>query len=150
MRYLRRIFGKSFWVTLLIKQNKYHRFGVFRHTIAVFLHNLKDKNYKMLPAALLHDIAKPFSAFQDENDILTGEYSFHNHEEFSYKIIKNWPISEYTKNLVRYHYIIRAMQKATQKNKILKYQRLQRKFDKLDPYFINDLKTFMKYDDLGK
>lgn len=137
-------------MTLLVKQNKYHKYSVLIHTLAVCVHAIKDKNFKMIPATLLHDIAKPFSAFQDENDLKTGEYSFHNHEEFSYQIIKKWPISNYTKNLVRYHYIIRGMQKALQKQQHEKYLRLQKRFTKLDQDFIADLKTFMRYDDLGK
>lgn len=142
--------NKAFWITLFWRQNKHHKYSVFAHTLAVCYQVLKDKNFKMLMAALLHDIGKPFSAFQDENDVLTGEYSFHNHEEFSYQIIKHWPISNYTKNIVRYHYIIRGMQKALQKGQTNKYSRLKKKFDNLDQDFINELKTFMKYDDLGK
>ena len=74
--------NKAFWITLFWRQNKHHKYSVFAHTLAVCYQVLKDKNFKMLMAALLHDIGKPFSAFQDENDVLTGEYSFHNHEEF--------------------------------------------------------------------
>ena len=104
----------------------------------------------MLAAAFLHDIWKPYVAYQNEKDKITGEYSFHNHEEISYHIIKNWKISSYTKNLVRYHYIIRGMEKAKERNLLGVYKRLKRSFDKLDDNFIEDLKLFMKFDDMGK
>ena len=77
-------------------------------------------------------------------------YSFHNHEEISYHIIKNWKVSEYTKKLVRYHYLIRGMQKAKDRNNIERYNRMKRVFDSLNSNFIKDLKLFMHFDDLGK
>jgi hypothetical protein len=105
----------------------------------------------MLPAALLHDIGKPIVAFQDESDKLSGEYSFTNHEEISYQLIKNIPfISNYTKELVRYHYLLRGMEVSKRKGKIAKYKRMKRIYDKLDPSFVQDLKKFIIYDDLGK
>ena len=146
----KRILKKEFFTTLFIKQNKWHRFGVLFHTLAVVFHVFKAKEYKMLPAAFLHDIGKPYVAFQDEKDKLTKEYSFHNHEEISYHIIKNWKVSEYTKKLVRYHYLIRGMQKGQEKNHIQRYNRMKRAFDKLDENFIEELKLFMKFDDMGK
>ena len=146
----KRILKKEFFTTLFIKQNKWHRFGVLFHTLAVVFHVFKAKEYKMLPAAFLHDIGKPYIAFQDEKDKLTKEYSFHNHEEMSYHIIKNWKVSEYTKKLVRYHYLIRGMQKGQEKNHIQRYNRMKRAFDKLDENFIEELKLFMKFDDMGK
>lgn len=147
---LKRVLKKEFYITLFIKQNKWHRYGVLLHTFAVAFHILKAKEYKMLAAAFLHDIGKPYIAFQDEKDKLTKEYSFHNHEEMSYHIIKNWKVSEYTKKLVRYHYLIRGMQKAQEKNHIQRYNRMKRAFDKLDENFIEELKLFMKFDDMGK
>lgn len=147
---IKRIFRKEFFITLFIKQNNWHRYSVLKHTLAVVSNAIKLKKYRMIPAALLHDIGKPIIAFQDEKDKLTGEYSFHNHEELSYQIIKNWKISSYTKDLVRYHYLIRGMSKAKQKNQIGKYTRMKRSYDKLDPKFVKDLKLFMKIDDLGK
>lgn len=146
----KRILKKEFYITLFLKQNKWHRFSVLVHTLAVVIHTFKAKNYKMIPAAFLHDIGKPFSAFQDEKDKQTGEYSFHNHEELSYYLIKNWRVSSYTKNLVRYHYLLRGMQKAKQREQIGKYNRMKRAFDRLDKNFIEDLKLFMKYDDMAK
>lgn len=147
---LKRVFRKEFFITMFLKQNKWHKYCVLKHTFAVAFHVLKEKRYKMLAAALLHDIGKPICAFQDEKDVLTGEYSFHNHEEFSYQIIKKWKISSYTKNLVRYHYLIRAMSKSKEKNQISKYRRLKRTYDQLDENFKKDLNIFMQIDDLGK
>lgn len=114
---LKKIFRKEFFITLFLKQNNYHKFGVLLHSLALVKHAIKYKQYKMIPAGILHDIGKPIIAFQDEKDKTTGEYSFHNHEELSYQIIKNWKISSYTKNLVRYHYLIRGMAKAKEKIK---------------------------------
>ena len=146
----KRIFKKEFFITLFIKQNKWHRFGILVHTLAVAFHVFKAKKYSMLSAAFLHDIGKPIIAFQDEKDKIIGEYSFHNHEELSYQVIKSWKILTYTKNLVRYHYLIRGMYKAKERNQIGKYKRMKRSYDKLDSSFINDLELFMKFDDLAK
>ena len=147
---LKRIFRKEFFITLFIKQNKYHRYGVLFHTLALVKHAIKHKQCKMIPAAILHDIGKPIIAFQDEKDKTTGEYSFHNHEELSYQIIKKWKISSYTKNLVKYHYLIRGMSKAKQKNQIGKFKRMKRSYDKLDSNFIKELETFIRFDVLAK
>jgi CRISPR/Cas system-associated endonuclease Cas3-HD len=146
----KRILKKEFFITLFFKQNKWHKFGVLVHTLAVVFHIIKSKKYKMIPAGFLHDIGKPYVAFQDEKDKITNEYSFHNHEEISYQIIKNWKVSEYTKKLVRYHYLIRGMQKAKDRNNIERYNRMKRAFDSLNSNFIKDLKLFMHFDDLGK
>ena len=146
----KRILKKEFFITLFFKQNKWHKFGVLLHTFAVVFHIIKSKKYKMIPAGFLHDIGKPYVAFQDEKDKITNEYSFHNHEEISYQIIKNWKVSEYTKKLVRYHYLIRGMQKAKDRNNIERYNRMKRAFDSLNSNFIKDLKLFMHFDDLGK
>lgn len=147
---LKRVLKKEFYITLFIKQNKWHKYGVLLHTFAVTFHILKAKEYKMLAAAFLHDIGKPYVAYQNEKDKITKEFSFHNHEEISYHIIKKWKVSEYTKKLVRYHYIIRGMQKAKERNLLGVYKRMKRSFDKLDDNFIEDLKLFMKFDDMGK
>ena len=147
---IKRILKKEFFITLFIKQNKWHKFGVLLHSFAVVFHIIKSKKYKMIPAGFLHDIGKPYVAFQDEKDKITNEYSFHNHEEISYQIIKNWKVSEYTKKLVRYHYLIRGMQKAKDRNNIERYNRMKRAFDSLNSNFIKDLKLFMHFDDLGK
>ena len=146
----KRILKKEFFITLFFKQNKWHKFGVLLHTFAVVFHIIKSKKYKMIPAGFLHDIGKPYVAFQDEKDKITNEYSFHNHEEISYHIIKKWRVSPYTKNLVRYHYLLRGMQKALEKNQMARYSRMKRAYESLDEDFICDLKLFMKFDDLGK
>ena len=146
----KRILKKEFYITLFIKQNKWHRFVVLVHTLAVVFHTFKAKKYKMIPAAFLHDVGKPYVAYQTKEDKITGEYSFHNHEEISYHIIKNYRVCEYTKKLVRYHYLLRGMQKALEKNHMARYSRMKRAYDRLDEDFICDLKLFMKFDDLGK
>ena len=147
---IKRILRKEFFITLFLKQNNWHKYSVLNHTLALVIHAIKHKQYKMIPAALLHDIGKPLTAFQDEKDKTTGEYSFHNHEELSYQIIKKWKISSYTKDLVRYHYLIRGMSKAKQRDQIGKYNRMKRSYDKLDSSFKKELKLFMKFDDLAK
>lgn len=111
-------------------------------------------------AALLHDIGKPFVATKDIDE---DGYSFTNHEEKSYQIIKNIPfISNYTKNIVRYHYLRRRIIKDTEKlkngknssngdpitsetvnNMILTYDSFSKDFQK-------DLRMFMKLDDKAK
>ena len=53
---LKRVFRKEFFITLFFKQNKYHRFGVLLHTLALVYHTTKHKQYKMIPSAFLHDI----------------------------------------------------------------------------------------------
>ena len=148
---INRILRKEFFITLFIKQNKWHRYSVLVHTLALVYHAIRAKEYKMIVAGLLHDIGKPVVAFQDEKDKRTGEYSFTNHEEISYQLIKNIPfLSQYTKNLVRYHYLIRGMHVAKKKGKIGRYNRLQRIYNSLDESFIDDLKLFLKFDDLAK
>jgi hypothetical protein len=147
----KRFFSRIFWITLFFKQNKYHKYGVLLHTLKVCYKVLKDKKYKYFNVALFHDIGKPFVAHQDKEDIKTHEYSFTNHEEISYHIIKDWFfLSNWTKNMVRYHYIIRDLQKAKEKNNLKKLKRLEKIWAKLDNNFKNDLKVFLKYDDFGK
>lgn len=101
---------KALLTTLFIKQNQYHKYSVLRHTFEVAKECFKSKRYDFLAAAILHDIGKPVVAFQDEQDKIKKTYSFHGHEEKSFRIIKNWFfISEKTKILVRYHYLITGM-----------------------------------------
>ena len=105
----------------------------------------------MISAAFLHDIGKPLCAYQDKEDILIGDYSFTNHEEISYCIIKNWFfISDFTKKLVRHHYLLRGMKNAKKKNQTGKYNRMRRIYEKLDQKSINDLEVFLIFDDLAK
>jgi len=137
-------------ISLFWKQNNYHQHGILLHTIRVTLECLKSKNYRMITAGILHDIGKPFVAYQKEEDKITGELSFTDHEEASFQIIKNWPfISDYTKNLVRYHYIIRRMAKTKEKDPI-DYSTQKAAWDKLTPAFQKEVAIFMKCDDLGK
>ena len=62
----------------------------------------------------MHDIGKPSTAYiKNRDDADNSEYSFTDHEEKSYQIIKNWFfISEHTKKIVRYHYLIRDIKKS--------------------------------------
>jgi predicted HD phosphohydrolase len=111
-------------------------------------------------AALLHDIGKPFVATLKKDGY---NYSFTNHEEKSYQIIKNWEfISEYTKDLVRYHYLRRRMAKDEIKLKegrnssngdlITKesVNKLIETYNSLDIEFQKDLRLFQVLDDKAK
>jgi len=148
---LKRIFRKEFFITLFIKQNKWHRYSVLGHTVRVAYYAFKDKQYKMIPAAFLHDIGKPVIAFQDEEDKLSNEYSFTNHEEISYQLIKNIPfISDYTKQLVRYHFLIRGKEIAKRKGKQGRCNRLNRIFNNLNNDMQKDLEIFIVFDDKAK
>lgn len=145
-----RIFSKSFFTTLFLKQNGHHRHGVVMHTLRVFYYTLQNRDYRMLSAALLHDIGKPVVAYQKAEDIPLGEYSFTDHEEKSYEIIKNWRfVSEYTKVLVRYHYLIRDISKHKIKDPIRHNEKL-RIWNTLTPQLQDDLRLFLRYDDFGK
>jgi len=142
---------KAFFITLFVKQNKHHKHSVLGHTLKVFYHCLMRKKYKMLAAALLHDIGKPVVAYQKPEDVINDEYSFTDHEEKSYQIIKNIPlISTYTKKLVRYHYLIRGMAKAKEKNDTTKHEQLVSQWNSLSRDFQEDLRAFLVCDDLGK
>lgn len=126
----------------------------------VFWYTLLSSRRRFLLAALLHDIGKPFVATLK----LDGyDYSFTNHEEKSYQMIKRIPfISNYTKKLVRYHYLRRRIIKDSKKlkegrrasngdpvtqesiNKMIDiYNSLPRKFQR-------DLRMFQKLDDKAK
>ena len=145
------IFSLPFWRSLLFVQNKYHQHGVLMHTLRVVWNVIKAGEWKMLPAAFLHDVGKPFVAYQkDEEDREYGEYSFTDHEEMSYRIVKKWPfVSEYTKNLVRYHYLIRDIEKS-KKEDLPRFVQKYRIWDRLDEDFKKDIERFMAYDDAGK
>ncbi len=147
------IYSYNFWKSLLYRQNDYHAHGVLIHTILVVYHLLKMKQYKMVMAGVMHDFGKPFTAKPDAKDIARGrgELSFTNHEELSYQIIKKWNfISNETKLLVRYHYLIRGMDRAKQKGEMPKYRRLKRIWDGLSSEMKKDLVLFLKADDLAK
>jgi len=145
------IFSKPFLESLFFTQNKWHQHGVFIHTLRVAYHTLKAGELKMFMAALLHDFGKPSSAFvKDDEDREFGEYSFTDHEERSYQIIKEWPfISEYTKNLVRYHYLIRDIKKSKTED-YERYEIKKKIWDSLDQEMQKDLEMFLVFDDLGK
>ncbi len=105
----------------------------------------------MLMAAFLHDIGKPFIAYvKDEEDEAYNEYSFTDHEELSYQIIKNWPfLSQYTKDMVRYHYLIRDIDKS-KKEDLPRYAKKIEIWEKLDDELKKDLELFLQFDDKGK
>jgi len=150
---MNRYYDYNFLKSLLFRQNNYHRFGVIGHTLAVTYHAIRNKDYRFVVPALLHDFGKPFTANPDEKDLEEGlgNLSFTNHEELSYRIIKDWNfITEWDKLIVRHHYLIRGMKKAKQKGNFAKYRRLRRTWDRLDDTMKEDLGTFLKYDDLGK
>lgn len=144
-------FSKPFLKSLFFTQNKWHQHGVFLHTLRVVYYVLKAGEFKMLGAGLLHDVGKPFTAFEkDKEDFDFHEYSFTDHEERSYLIIKNWGfVSEYTKNLVRYHYLIRDIRKSKIEN-LERYSKKQAIWDSLDENMKEELTRFLHYDDLGK
>ncbi len=145
------ICSKAFLKSLFFTQNKWHQHGVFLHTLRVTYYALKAGDYKFFAAGILHDIGKPFTAFiKDEEDIEFNEYSFTDHEERSYQIIKNWFfISEYTKNIVRYHYLIRDIKKS-KKEDLSRYAKKKEIWDSLDDEMKSDLERFLVYDDRGK
>ena len=144
-------FSKPFFKSLFFTQNKWHQHGVFLHTLRVTYYILKAGEFKLLGAGILHDVGKPFTAFKkDEEDFEYNEYSFTDHEERSYQIIKNWFfVSEYTKTIVRYHYLIRDIKKSKKEN-LERYTQKQPVWDSLDEATKDDLTRFLKYDDLGK
>lgn len=154
----------NFWqklITIFWKQNKWHKHWVLVHTLRVTYYIIKNKKYRMIAAWLLHDIWKPVSSTIKDKEKM--EFSFIWHEEKSYQIIKNWPfISEYTKKLVRWHYLIRWTKKAYEKSidqtKDKKYRehwkaehiRQKKVWDSLSDSFKKELSLFLKYDDLWK
>ncbi len=139
-----------FWITLLYRQNNYHKHGVLVHTLKVVYAVLKAKDYRFLAVAFLHDIGKPFVAYQRPKDKLQNIYKFTAHEEKSYEMIKNWSfISDWTKQIVRYHFIITDM-KRTKNKDLEKYDKLENIWNNFDQNFQEDLQTFLKYDNFGK
>ncbi len=146
-----KIFSKPFLKSLFFIQNKWHQHGVLLHTLRVLYNVIKAKDYKFIAAAILHDIGKPSCAFKkDEEDFEFDEYSFSDHEERSYQIIKNWFfVSEYTKKIVRYHYLIRDIKKS-KKEDLARYAKKVDIWESLDDDLKEDLAQFLIYDDLGK
>ncbi len=121
------------------------------HTLRVTYYALKAGDFKLFAAALLHDVGKPSTAFiKDEEDRKFGEYSFTDHEERSYQIIENWFfISDYTKKIVRYHYLIRDIKKSKTED-LERYALKKAIWDSLDESTQEELRKFLIYDDLGK
>mgnify|MGYP002640937693 CR=1 FL=1 len=146
-----KFFSVAFLRSLFFMQNKWHQHGVLVHTLRVVYYTLKAGQFKMFMAAVLHDFGKPSTAYvKDEEDVEYGEYSFTDHEERSYQIIKDWPfISEYTKNMVRYHYLIRDIKKSA-KEDLPRFARKTEIWDSLDADMHEDLKIFLEFDDAGK
>jgi hypothetical protein len=141
---------KFFFITLFFRQNDYHKHGVSVHTLKVVYKVLIEKDYKFLAAAILHDIGKPYVAYQRPQDIENNIYKFTNHEEKSYEIIKSWPfVSTWTKNIVRYHFIIIDL-KRKKENNDKAYIKLEQKWNSFDKKFQEELETFLKYDNFGK
>lgn len=145
------VFSKPFLKSLFFTQNKWHQHGVLLHTLRVVYHVIKAKDFTLLPAAILHDVGKPFVAFvKDDEDREFNEYSFTDHEEMSYQLIKNIPfISKHTKELVRYHYLIRDIKKSKTED-LQRYEVKKAIWDKLDDEMKVELERFLIYDDLGK
>ena len=145
------------FITTFWKQNKWHKHGVFVHTLNVVLSAIKSGDYRMIPAAFLHDVGKPVLATRDD-DTDELSYSFKGHEEGSYEIIKNWRfVSKYTKELVRWHYLIRGKSKAREKYQktgnedyLKEYERQKKIWDSLDSIMKKELQKFLKHDDNGK
>lgn len=144
-------FSKPSLMSLFFVQNKWHQHGVIVHTMRVVYYTLKAFEFKMFAAAILHDIGKPSTAFvKDKEDEEYGEYSFTDHEERSYQIIKDWFfLSNYTKQLVRYHYLIRDIKKSYTEDKS-RYESKRRIWDSLPSDIQKDLELFLKFDDQGK
>ncbi|MFA5318184.1 MAG: CCA tRNA nucleotidyltransferase [Patescibacteria group bacterium] len=88
-----------------VKQNKHHTYTVFKHAVESLRH-IKNKEYQVRLASLLHDIGKPKA-----KDGKGEEATFHNHEYAGAKITKK--IMERLKfsrddidrvtNLIRHH-----------------------------------------------
>lgn len=151
---------KNFFITLFFRQNKHHRHSVLIHTLKVFWYSLTAGIDRFAAAGLLHDIGKPFVATLDEDGY---NYSFTSHEEKSYQIIKNWPfVSDYTKNLVRYHYLRRRIVKDSKKlsegrnsanGELITKESVDKMIETYNSFsydFKEDLRKFQKLDDKAK
>ncbi|MGE4396565.1 MAG: HD domain-containing protein [Sulfurimonas sp.] len=144
-------FSREFLESLFLVQNKWHQHGVLVHTLRVLYYILKAGEFRFFAAGVLHDIGKPRCAYKkDDEDVEFGEYSFSDHEERSYEIIKNWPfISDFTKQIVRYHYLIRDIKKSKEED-MPRYESKKKIWDSLDMSLKKDLERFLMYDDMGK
>jgi predicted HD phosphohydrolase len=146
-----KIWSRAFLDSLFFTQNKWHQHGVFLHTLRVTYYAVQSEGMKFFAAGLLHDVGKPFTAFKkDEEDFEFDEWSFTDHEERSYQIIKNCSfVSEYSKKIVRYHYLIRDIKKS-KKEDLARFEKKQAIWDSLDVSMQEDLRRFLIYDDRGK
>ena len=137
--------------SLFFTQNKWHQHGVLVHTLRVTYEIIKAGDFRMIGAGLLHDLGKPSTAFKkDEEDVAFDEWSFTDHEERSFEMIQNWTfVSEYTKNLVRYHYLIRDIKKS-KKEDLERFAKKQAIWESLDDAMKHDLEIFLMHDDAGK
>ena len=146
-----KFYSRPFLESLFFTQNKWHQHGVLLHTLRVLYYVVKKGYYGFIPAAIMHDFGKPVTAFRkDAEDFEFHEYSFTDHEEVSYNIIKNWSfVSNYTKNLVRYHYLIRDIKKSKTED-LDRYAKKKKIWESLDDDMHKDLELFLLCDDLGK
>lgn len=142
---------KVLFVTTFIKQNKWHNSGVFGHTLKVMAQVVKHNDWKFFTAAVLHDIGKPLIAFQNEADKITDTYSFVDHEEAGYLVVKDWRfLSDWNKNIVRHHYLVRDMMKSKEKGNVSRYNAKKAIWNNLSEEMQKELKQFMQYDDAAK
>lgn len=146
MKNKNKIYSKPFIKSLFWNQNKWHAHGVFIHSIRVAWYALRGKEYRMVSAALLHDIGKPYVAKKKGHG---KEFFFLDHEECGYQIVKNWKISSYTKKIIRYHYLIRDI-KNSKKRDFIRYKRKKEVWSSLSEDLQNDLKIFQVFDDKAK
>ncbi len=146
-----KILSKPFLESLFFVQNKWHQHGVLVHTLRVVYYVIKKGHFRFIPAAFLHDVGKPVCAYRkDAEDFEFSEYSFTDHEEISYNIVRNWSfISQYTKNIVRYHYLIRDIRKSKTED-FTRYKQKKLIWDALDVVMHKDLELFLVCDDLAK
>ncbi len=144
--------SRAFLRSLFWIQNTWHQHGVLVHTLKVTYFSLRKGYWDLFTSALLHDIGKPFVANQKETtDRRTDIYSFNNHEEYGFHVIKKCPlISQRTKNIVRYHYLIRGIELSHKRQQANKHRRLTRIWNNLSPQMQDDLVRFKEIDDLGK
>lgn len=146
-----KVFSYPFLDSLFFTQNLWHQHGVLVHTLRVTYYILKAREWRFVAAGLLHDVGKPLSAFKkDAEDYEFHEWSFTDHEERSYQVIKNWSfISDYTKKIVRYHYLIRDIKKSKTEDRE-RFEQKSKIWNALDADLQADLHRFLRYDDRGK
>lgn len=147
---LNKILSKNFLSSAFYKQNSWHKHGVVVHPLCTVYYAVRFGGKRFFLPALLHDIGKPFCATQKGMDRISSTFSFTKHEELSYLIIKGWPISQRTKDIVRYHFLIRDIEKNRHSKNTSRFNRLSRVWERLDESLKSDLLEFMQYNDMGK